>query len=282
MHIIGTKATIIRKIYTEDSIFMSNLNRALIGVHKELIDSHFNAILTSAQLGRFVQCTINGKPVTKNMIRQFSIGSDLDSACIDTMLELFRLRDKRIVTAHHSANKDRNHYIRLPQNLFCSPGLMQSMTENQSVDINSYFSEDFNIDEYNLAFIPWQIKNDGRNVWSLIVIDVKKRSVYFFSYDLQNNTIPAVVTAQMEHIDVLLQPILVKLFPAIAIINSPKCCVYPYSYSEVVLEETNSGVMILATIYYIVRGCPVVHINNDLLRLRYKFPYWLLSGALPK
>jgi hypothetical protein len=159
---------------------------------------------------------------------------------------------------------------------------MQSMTENQSVDINSYFSEDFNIDEYNLAFIPWQIKNDGRNVWSLIVIDVKKRSVYFFSYDLQNNTIPAVVTAQMEQIDVLLQPILVKLFPAIAIINLPKCCVYPYSYSEVVLEETNSGVMILATIYYIVRGCPVVHINNDLLRLRYKFPYWLLLGALPQ
>ena len=282
MHIIGTKATIIRKIYTEDSIFMSNLNRALIGVHKELIDSHFNAILTSPQLGRFVQCTINGKPVTKNMIRQFSIGSDLDSACIDTMLELFRLRDKRIVTAHHSVNKDRNHYIRIPQNLFCSPGLMQSLTENQSADINSYFSEDFNIDEYNLAFIPWQIKNDGLNFWSLIVIDVKKRSVYVFSYDLQNNTILAVVTAQMERIDVLLQPILVKLFPAIAIINLPKCCVYPYSYSEVVLEETNSGVMILATIYYIVRGCPVVHINSDLLRLRYKFPYWFLLGALPQ
>jgi len=36
----------------------------------------------------------------------------------------------------------------------------------------------------------------------------------------------------------------------------------------VVLEETNSGGMILATIYYIVRGCPFVHFKNDLLRLR--------------
>ena len=111
---------------------------------------------------------------------QFSIGSDLE-----TMLELFRLRDKRIVTAHHSVNKDRNHYIRLQQNLFCSPGLMQSLTENQSAHVNPYFSENFDIDEYKLTFIPWQIKNDGRNVWSLIVIDVKKQSVYIFSYDLQ-------------------------------------------------------------------------------------------------
>lgn len=150
---------------------------------------------------------------------QFSIGSDLDSVCVDTMLELFRLRDKRIVTAHHSVNKDRNHYIRLQQNLFCSPGLMQSLTENQSAHVNPYFSENFNIDEYNLTFIPWQIKNDGRNVWSLIVIDVKKQSVYIFSDDLQNNTILAVVNSQMEQFDVVLQPILVKLFPAIAIIN---------------------------------------------------------------
>jgi hypothetical protein len=71
--------------------------------------------------------------------------------------------------------------------------VMQSLTENLSADINSYFTEDFNIDEYNLAFIPWQIKNYGRNFWSLIVIDVKKQSVYFFSYDLQNNTILAVL-----------------------------------------------------------------------------------------
>ena len=141
-------------------------------------------------------------------------------------------------------------------------------------------AQDFNIDEYNLAFIPWRIKNDGRNFWSLIVIDVKKQSVYFFSYDLQNNTILAVVTAQMDQIDVFLQPILVKSFPAIAIINLPKCCVYPYSYSEVDLEETNSGVMILATINSIVRGCPVVQIKSDLLRLRYKFPYWLVATVM--
>ena len=97
--------------------------------------------------------------------------------------------------------------------------------------------------------------------------------MYFFSYDLQNNTILAVVTAQRDQIDVFLQPILVKPFPAIAIMNLPKCCVYSSSYS---------GVMILATLYCIVRRCPVVHINSDLLRLRYEFPYWFLSGALPK
>lgn len=258
---------------------MANLNRHLVGHHKELINSHFNAILTDAQMGRSVQCSINGKTVTKYMIRQFCTGSDLDSVCIDTVLELFRLRDKRIVSAHHSVNKGRNNYVRLPKNLFCSPTLMFSLIENEPAVIDSYFSENFNIHEFSYAFIPWQTTRDNQNIWSLIVIDCKRKNLFLFCCDLEPGNISPIITAQMKRVDEVLQPLLHKLFPDMAVL--PQCSAYPYLYSEVVHEASDSGVMVLTILYYLVKGCPIAFMKSDFDKLRFKFPYWLLLESLP-
>jgi hypothetical protein len=225
--------------------------------------------ITTDEMSIEVISTYNHIRVTRVLFRQaFTSSLNLTVDGMECILELFRKRDKDYQDAYNSRNREkyRKSYF---FNVASSETLLQY---NAEIFDSSILENRDSLDDVNRIYLT-VYRNE---VWSLVVIDVNDKSIYFVDgtiiYEMPE------ISEYMRMLKHQLNIFLLKYYV------QPRWPVkpYPFRYNvDALSDKEESGIYLAATLYTIVSYCPVAFTYNDLYTFRRYLSVWVLNKKIP-
>jgi hypothetical protein len=120
------------------------------------------------------------------------------------------------------------------------------------------------------------MNSDDEKWWTLLFLDIESKCLYYI--DPRRAPVSA---AELQQFETILNPVLG--LTGLDVTVPWKCQVYPHQFFEPIASENHvdSGMYVVAIVYYLCAPAPVAFKANDIDKLRYIFAYYMLNGDLP-
>jgi hypothetical protein len=237
--------------------------------------------------------SVNRKVFTRLMVKQFLPDCILENNVIEYVLEMFRVRDKRISETYLEVNEG-SGLIRdfgpRKQSLFFSFEKLLSLFESP-VDINFNLPEGVPLSAFHHIYMLDQnettIERDGLievcKDYGLVIVALDVRVIYYVSpsdWQVQYGPLPL-------HLHCRLNQIFDKFVQASESLGVDfaewKVEIYPYYISDILESNNKDGLLwVLGIMYFVHMGC-FAFMNKRIGEIfRMNLCYWALTGLLPK
>jgi hypothetical protein len=212
---------------------------------------------------------INNIAATKMLIRELQEVTVMSIACVDSLLELFRQRDERIIRVLGYQHRDINYKSSI---FIGSDATEKTMNYDRDTFEPQIFGGIQSFENLHRIYMSF-LKED---TWILIIVDIASQkfhyvngtSIYVMDEDI----------AYMNHVRGALNRLLAVYYPN----RLWSCTPYPYRYNVdgIILKE-ESGMYIISFLYFVVLECPVIFTKTDISEFRKHFSVWVLEGKMP-
>ena len=278
----------ISRIKTDDCLFIRlfhhHLSPEVIGHIKWRVES-------AADVDDEVcpQVTVSGVTLTFDMLHQFHPDASIDRSAMRMMLAVLAKRDSDIMKAYKDVNSDTNNYQQRYASLFSNPACLQELLEcgGDILEPSTFFNQHFRNQDarladahagtlYRIYFTSHAImqETEEQPVWTLFIADFSKRKIYYIN--------PLHDASQLDTVGRAINRFLDKVVNEANRDGQWDCLMYPYIYSQPAQNPAESGLHLMAILYYLVIECPV-YFNSEYLinHLRYSIALWMHRGRLP-
>jgi hypothetical protein len=190
---------------------------------------------------------------------------------MEAILQLFRKRDKRIRVSYDDVNSQSHNFEPYKESLFCPTNTITYISED---NINILIPDILDWHKYQRVYLPI-CKAATSNCWMLIVIEIEEKKVYCINPTMNDSLI---IQTLKETIKQKLNPFLIQINN---LFNNFNFTIHPNLYFEPLQNSFDSGIYIVSTIYYLAYNSPVYFKENDMIKTRFNFAYWLMNESLP-
>jgi hypothetical protein len=242
-----------------------------------------DAILSSAMEFNSEQCNIDGYSVTKAMIRQLQLESPLEEDLMVAVFKLFKKRDNRISNAHAAVNQMSNGYEPYKKSMFSPQQCFANIVWNNisAHEVLRDFFDDHQLDLNVINKLYFIDKaTDSTTAWVLYIVDIEEKRVLYL--DPRRHfaaPISEEIQALLNHIKPIFSAFLHILIPAYA--GDWQYELMREYYFLPLQNEVDSGLYIVATVYFLCNYVPVSFGAASITQLRMSLAYWILVEDLP-
>lgn len=225
---------------------------------------------------------IGSTQLTLEMLRNFRQGFSLCEGAMAAALSLFADRDAIVASSHKDVNCNKNHYEPYRRSVYLSVEFFRQLSsapQNMEAIKEAYFGADWQVGLTEYMFILAE-ESRNQNDWVLLLAEVSTRKIVYLNPARKPDdpfTVPELAKCtEMQHI---LQPFLQSVVP-----EEGQWICRPITnrvFSPRVERSVDSGMYVIALIYFFSCRVPVYFSQEAIEKLRWSFPYWLLAGKLP-
>lgn len=260
------KKSLVSKLQHYTVSFVTALHRNLDTSEQFLVKRWLLPASRTSELDEEV-CQVNGVTVIRKYFRNLRPGECISESLMQAFMNLFGRRDYRVVRAHVDKMSRRSNY-ELLHSLFYNADFFRSVQQ-----------------PVNARILPsWQaahrvyitMNSDDGKWWSLLFLEIESKCLYY----IDPRRVPVSV-AELQQFETILNPVIG--LTGLDVTVPWKCQVYPYQFFEPIASDNHvdSGMYVVAIMYYLCAPAPVAFRANDIGKLRNIFAYYMLNGDLP-
>ena len=288
-NLAGTKSAIIEALKRHDMDFVTVINKTLPPANQYFVELKMGtAVLASEAEKNYVLSKIESLPVTRGILRQLQLGSHVGTV-MDCTMKLFQCRSSRICECHREVNEAHDNYEPYRNSIFLPSAAFQDLRAQQFTPqqiIATYFrtsstcsGESLNMSNFKkIYFVSKAI--DSFDIWVLYVVDLELHSINYL--DPRRNSNSIVSEDLTIHLNETRDMLSVLLRVLLSDNEGTWVCnvLSPYYFSPLI-NNYDSGLYIIAAIYFLCAEVPLFFDHGTISRLRLNLAYWLLVGELP-
>lgn len=276
----GTKPIIINHIRDADKEFYIELHRRLsppdeINVNRTLQIDHS---IPEAEYDLPV-VAFGSQVVSRRVLLSLDTAKPMTATLLNTMLELFRIREEVISKSHADINHDKAKYEYYKPSVFCPPDFLAALLNDPlSPELDQYFDIEPIVTIRRFYCVLKNVNSD-RDDWKLVVIDIERKCFSLIDpATVVNNSDSSrqLISQLTEALNTFLGHHLGERRGDAWSIKSATSLTR-YVPKE---DDFNGGMYVITIIYYLLFDAPMVFNSCDIDKQRNKWVHWILLESL--
>ena len=272
--LIRSKAALVNRLKMLDLHFFTAINHRLTHANDFFVTSLVTAPLERDDSGSTVVSSVDGVNVTRTIIRQLDIVGLIEEDCMSVVIALLCKRNDRIVTAYSDIHDSAPTFVRLKSNLFFQTNFFNFLNSEgiHAIDELKVLFPQLGQDSKMIGYICIVIKKDA--YWDVLIICSETKTIQFIHHR------PGDTGAIKNRYEEVFNTFANQYFSSgVAVLW--QCSYYSVTNLIELANDFDSGMLAIASLYYLAAESPITTKVCDLQNLRKKIAYWMLSEMLP-